>query len=175
MEQPDEAEVFFKERSQVKIRHFIEWGKKSMPWQHVGVNDKFEAYFWEVWNILRQQNLKINKTVALEQEEKQYAQSTELLEKLCPDFEWLNNGDDIARGYLLGKYHVYLKQGHDKWMPEKKKRGLFVVVDFVETILHLNIFQKNFNALDGAGDIEQGWCDETLLELLRYIDREFNL
>lgn len=34
-------------RNNVKIRHFIEYERFSMPWEHLYIADEFEMYFWD--------------------------------------------------------------------------------------------------------------------------------
>ena len=105
----------------------------------------------------------------------QSKQIVDLLEKLCDNFEWVTFLDnDIARGSLLGKYSVYFKRGDDFWeYGENKKKGLIMLGSAVESELHLDIFKKNFVTTSATGDPEEGWCEETLLEMLKYIEREY--
>lgn len=97
----------------------------------------------------------------------------ELLQELCSDFKqykFLEN--DIGRGTLLGKFDIYWKSGDDFWeYKENKKRGLIIPSNISFEEFHLEIFKKNFVSVNAEGNPEEGWCGETLLELLKYIKR----
>lgn len=43
-----------KSRKNVKIRHFVEFEKNSMPWEHLTVNDIWERDFWKYLEDLKQ-------------------------------------------------------------------------------------------------------------------------
>lgn len=104
-------------------------------------------------------------------------QIIELLQELCPDFrqyKFLEN--DIGRGTLLGIFEVFWKSGDDFWeYKENKKRGLIIPSDQANKDLHLDIFKKNFVSVNATDNPEEGWCEEPLLELLRYIKRNYTL
>lgn len=49
-----------KARKNIKVRHFIEFEKNSMPWEHFLVLDKWEADFWEYLYTIKHLDLEEN-------------------------------------------------------------------------------------------------------------------
>ena len=174
--EPERLPYLVEERKQVKIRHFIHFGQKAMPWQKIEVGDSASEDFWNVWGILKKHNLELRKNIENGLEMEQNQKILGLLEVLCDNFKWSETGNngDIASGLLLGQYSVYWKYGDDYWstIPNEKK-GLVVFHSDAASELHLDIFKQNFLTKDANGNPEHGWCGETLFEMLKYIERKF--
>ncbi|ERL64526.1 glycosyltransferase [Schleiferilactobacillus shenzhenensis] len=41
-------------RQQVAIRHFVEFGTDSLPWQHIALRDPWEAQWWQTMNAVKE-------------------------------------------------------------------------------------------------------------------------
>lgn len=50
-------------RKNVKIRHFVMYEKRSMPWEHVGLYDKWDVDFWNNLIELKDIQIRNNKTL----------------------------------------------------------------------------------------------------------------
>ncbi|WP_430615861.1 hypothetical protein IGJ42_000227 [Enterococcus sp. DIV1067f] len=50
-----------KARKNIKIRHFIEFEKNSMPWEHLSIQDKWEKDFWNYLYEIKSTSLRSGK------------------------------------------------------------------------------------------------------------------
>lgn len=48
------ANLIIAARENVKIRHFVEFEKHSMPWEHVTVQDQWEKDFWKYLYVIKE-------------------------------------------------------------------------------------------------------------------------
>jgi hypothetical protein len=90
-----------------------------------------------------------------------------LLKELCPNFrEETFLANDIARGTMLGKFEVFWKHGNNQ------KKGLIIPSEEAVKEFKLDIFKNNFTSENAEGT-EEGWCEETLVALLEYIQENY--
>lgn len=173
LEAPESSQLFIKERANIKIRHFIEFGSHSMPWQHIEVRDQFEEYFWNVWNVLKEYRVKKHrpiKSLKMFLDQKKNEQIINLLERICTNFKQINFLDtDIAEGVLLGKYRIYFKSGYDE--NGGQQNGVIIFDYLAKRDFQLERFKTNFTTTDARGDLEKGWFGDTLLEIFEYIEQ----
>ena len=173
LEAPESSQLFIKERANIKIRHFIEFGSHSMPWQHIEVRDQFEEYFWNVWNVLKEYRVKKHrpiKSLKMFLDPKKNEQIINLLERICTNFKQINFLDtDIAEGVLLGKYRIYFKSGYDE--NGGQQNGVIIFDYLAKRDFQLERFKTNFTTTDARGDLERGWFGDTLLEIFEYIEQ----
>ena len=50
-----------KARKNIKIRHFVEFEKNSMPWEHLSIQDKWEKDFWNYLYEIKSTSLRSGK------------------------------------------------------------------------------------------------------------------
>lgn len=50
---PDQYPEFVNARDHVFIRHFVQFGDHSLPWQHLAINDPWEADWWTTLQSLK--------------------------------------------------------------------------------------------------------------------------
>ncbi len=50
-----------KARKNIKIRHFVEFEKNSMPWEHLSIQDRWEKDFWNYLYEIKSTSLRSGK------------------------------------------------------------------------------------------------------------------